>query len=152
MENRRVQIVDVDTVFDSAETQFVRLANDRAGLHPAASQPDRKSVDVMVASGGFAVLAHWCATEFAAPDHERVFQESACFEVFDERGLSLIDVATNFFEIGLEIFAWPAVAVPVRVIKLHETDAALDEPPRGPRGPLCKTTKPGRLSHSLPMP
>jgi hypothetical protein len=42
----------------------------------------------------------------------------------------LIDFAANLFESRLEIFAGAAVAVPVRVIKLHEAHAALDEPAR----------------------
>jgi hypothetical protein len=53
--------------------------------------------------------------------------QAAGFEVHDERGLALVDLVAALLEIALKIFAGAAVAVPVRVIELHEPRAALDE-------------------------
>jgi len=41
--------------------------------------------------------------------------------------LSLVDLATAGDEIDFEVFAGSAVAVPVGVVELHETETALDE-------------------------
>ena len=76
-------------------------------LHAAAGEPHRERVDVMVAAGGVAVLAHRRATEFAAPDDERVVEQAAGFQIVDERGLALIHFAANLLEIALEILAGP---------------------------------------------
>ena len=49
------------------------------------------------------------------------------FKVGDERGLGLIDLAATRDKINFQVFAGTAVAVPVGVIQLDETGAALDE-------------------------
>src|SRR4029453_14421168 len=84
----------------------------------------------MVAARGVAVFAHGGAAKFAAPNHEGVLQQAAGFEVFDERGLALIDIAANLFKIALQFLAGAAVTVPIGVVKLDKTNAAFDEPAR----------------------
>src|SRR5688572_21355049 len=130
VEDGGVKVVDVDAVFDRVEAEFVRLADDGAAFDATAGQPHGESVNVVVAASGVAVLAHGCAAEFAAPNDKGVVEEPAGFQVFHEGGLTLIDIAADFFEVALEIFAGAAVAVPIRVIKLHEADAALDQASR----------------------
>src|SRR6266513_4140652 len=64
--------------------------------------------------------------EFAAPDHERVVEQAALFEVGDERVAGLVHVlglATNAVR---QI----AVMVPARMIKLDKTHVALGHAPR----------------------
>ena len=77
MKNRRVQVVNVRAVFHGIEPEFVGLADNRPGSHAAAGEPHGESVYVMIAAGRFAVFAHRRASEFAAPDHERIVQQSA---------------------------------------------------------------------------
>ena len=52
------------------------------------------------------------------------------FEIGDERGLGLIDLAATRDEINFEVFSGTAMAVPVGVIQLDETRTALDEATR----------------------
>src|SRR5207249_1494693 len=68
-----------------------------------------------------AALAHGRAPEFARPNDERVFEHVALLEVGDQRHASAIDL------LRLQGYALldTAVVVPVFVIKLDETDAAL---------------------------
>jgi len=73
-----------------------------------------------------ATLDHRRATELPAPDHQRVVQQAALLEVFDERRRSLIGVATILFEVGHEA----AVLVPRLVENLDEAHAFFDEPAR----------------------
>src|SRR6185295_490177 len=49
MQNRRVQIVDVDFVFDRVKTEFVRLPVGDARFDSAAGEPDGVAVRMMVA-------------------------------------------------------------------------------------------------------
>ena len=120
--------VHVSPIFDRVEPEFVGLTQNGARFHAAAGEPHRERVDVMVAAGFFAVLAHGRAAEFATPHHERVFQQTTRLQIMHERGLALVDIAADFFEIALEVFARAAMRVPVCVIQLHETRAALDQP------------------------
>src|ERR1035441_7003812 len=68
-------------------------------------------------------LDHRGAAEFAAPEHQRVFQQAALLEVFDESGAGLVSL-TRLIDNALVDFA---VVVPAFMEKLDETDATLDE-------------------------
>ena len=127
VQNCRVDIVHVGAVGDGVEAEFVGLANHRAGLSAAAGEPHGEGVNVVVTAGGIAVLAHRGAAEFAAPDDKGVFEQAALFEIGDEGGLGLVDLATTGDKIDFEIFTWAAVAVPVGVIQLDKTRAPFDE-------------------------
>src|SRR6185369_14000926 len=50
VENRRVQIVDVNFFLDRVKTEFVGRAQDNAGFDAAAGQPNREAMRVMVAA------------------------------------------------------------------------------------------------------
>src|SRR5437867_1917539 len=129
MENRCMQVVHMHAIFDRVKTKFVGLADDRARFYSATRQPHRECVNVVIAPGGVAVLAHRCAAKFTAPNHQRVLQEPTGFEVLYERSLGLVDIAADFFEIALQIFAGTAVTVPVGVVKLDESHTAFNEAP-----------------------
>src|SRR5688500_3097434 len=126
----RVQIMHVHRIFDRIESQFVGLPQNLSWLHSAAGHPHRERINVMIASGGVAIFTHGRASEFSAPNHQRVVEQTARFQILHQRGLALIDFPANPFEITLQILARPAVAVPIRMVKLHETRASLDQPPR----------------------
>src|SRR5262245_21342546 len=81
----RLEVVDVDRVFGHAHPQFVRFAITDAGLHPAASHPEREGVGMMVAAPLGAIvqvaLQERRTAEFAPPDDERFVQQAAGLEV-----------------------------------------------------------------------
>src|SRR5205823_4613557 len=94
-QDRGVQVVDMDGVADDVVAEVVGLAVGQAALDAAASQPDREAAAVMVAPivvFGQRALAVDGAPELPAPDHERVVEQAALFEVLDERGGSLIRI------------------------------------------------------------
>ena len=72
MQDRRLDVMDVNAVADRGESEFIGLAHCHARLHASAGHPHRHGVDVMVAADRLANLAHRRAPEFAAPDDERV--------------------------------------------------------------------------------
>ena len=49
MQQRRVQIVDVNVVFDRLESEFIRGAVNRAAFDAAAGQPYAEAVRIVVA-------------------------------------------------------------------------------------------------------
>src|SRR5262249_45062713 len=71
VQERRVQVVNVDTVLDGVEAELVAFAEGKAGLGAAAGQPHREGVGMVVAAIA-AALHHRCAAELAAPDHQRL--------------------------------------------------------------------------------
>ncbi len=83
----------------------------------------------MVAADRLAHLAHRRPAELAAPDDQRVVEQSALFQVRDQgrmpadrpRGQTRSRPVVRFS-------AAAAVVVPVGVVELHEADAALHQP------------------------
>ncbi len=127
VENRGLEVVDVDAVLDGGEAELVGLAEGEAGFHAAAGEPHGISIDVVVATDHLADLAHRCAAELAAPDHEGGVEEAARLQVADQGGAGAVDLASDRVEIAGEILAGAAVVVPVGVVELDEAGTALDE-------------------------
>ena len=117
----------MDDVLHRGVTQLVRRAIDRAALHAAATEEHRETLHVMVATGATLVrLRHRRAPELAAPHDERVVEHPALLEVRDERGGRAVHVGG----VALDELHQVVVMVPVAVIKLDETHAALRQSPR----------------------
>ena len=70
VEDRGVDVVDVEPVFDGMEADLVGLADDDSRLDAAAGHPHGEAVGVMVAAVAF--LGHRRAAELAAPDDQRL--------------------------------------------------------------------------------
>ena len=84
----------------------------------------------MIASGhgleATAILTERGAAELAAPDHERLIEETALFQILQQRRDGLVRDAGVRGEFGIEI----AVLVPGRKEERHEACPALDETSR----------------------
>ena len=80
---------------------------------------------MMIAAIVAAALHHRRAAKLAAPEHERVVEQAALFQIAHQRGAGLIGVLAVLGEVLLEI----AVLVPGFVEQLHETHAALEQAP-----------------------
>ena len=90
MEESGVEVMNVHFTIHYAETEFVCLTVDVALLQSGTGHPHGKSVNVMIAPGGFAIFSHWCAAEFPTPDHESVVEKPPLLEVENKGGTSLI--------------------------------------------------------------
>ena len=124
-----VQVVHVHGILGDVVAEFVGLAVTGTGFDAAAGHPHGEATRMVVAAGFGAVplaLARDAAAELAAPDDEGVLEQSATFEILDERGAGLVGVATTRGAPGGEA----AVMIPVRMEELHEADAALDQATR----------------------
>ena len=128
LQNSGVDVGDVVSVLGGVEAQLVGAAVDDAALDAAAGQLHREAVNVVIAAVG--TLRARRAAELRGEDHERLFQQAAALEVFEQSRNWLVHLAAVLGVVGLEA----AVRVPGpgaagAVLHLNEADAALDEPP-----------------------
>ena len=93
MEEYGVKVKDVDGVLDDVIPEFARFAVDEVRLDPAAGHPNRETARVMIASvigGGEFALGIIGASKFAAPDDERIVQQTALFQILHQGGAGTI--------------------------------------------------------------
>ena len=127
VQDRGVQVVNVQFAFGHVKRKIVRLAID-AGLGSAARHPHAEATRVMV-STGFAgtdlALDHGTAAKLAAPDHQRVIQHAALLQIGHQRGARLIGGFAILFQFAVQI----AVVIPARVEQLDVADASFGQSP-----------------------
>ena len=111
------------SVLDREVAELVGRAVRDPAPDPAAREEQREALDVVVAA---VALRHRRAAELAAPDDERLVEQAALLQVQDQCRRRLVHLARLHGDVALD----PAVVVPVAVVELHETHAALDEAPR----------------------
>ena len=112
-----VQVIHVYDVFHGVIAQLVGGAVAGASLNAAAGKPHAEALDMMIAP---AALRHRRATEFRAPQDERVFPQTGALEVLDECGATLIHQLGGGLHSALDV----AVMIPATVIELNEPHAA----------------------------
>src|SRR5262245_52569008 len=72
-----------------------------------------------------AIFAQRRAAEFAAPDHERIVEHPALFQVFQQRRDRLVGHAAVERQFDIQI----AVMVPRSMVDVYEPHVALDQSP-----------------------
>src|SRR5262245_53926881 len=75
VEQRGMQVSDVDRLFDGAKADLVRSAKGGPASDGAAGEDGGVPPRIMISSG--ALFTHRHSTEFAAPNDERVVPQSA---------------------------------------------------------------------------
>lgn len=123
MQDRRVQIVEVDLVLDAVVAVFIRLTVGLACLGTSAGEPHRESVRVVVPA--VRVLGRRRAPELSTPDHKRLVKQASRLEVLEQARNGPVHLRAHLGETVLEI----EVMVPAVAVALHEPYAALAEPP-----------------------
>src|SRR5687768_14849441 len=129
MKDRCVQVVDVNGIGGDVVTEVVGLAVDDAALDAAAGHPDGEAAAVVIAAVVFLAsraLSVNGSAKLAAPDDQRLVKQAALFEVCNECGRRLV----GLFAIDRELSGKIVVLIPIPMVQLHESHAALDEPPR----------------------
>ena len=126
VQDRGVEVGDVERVLDDVVTEVVGLAVDLAAFGAAAGHPHGEAARVVIAAVVFlgqAALAVDRPTELSAPDDQSVIEHTALFEILDEGVAGLIDVLALAGHAACEI----AVVVPVVEVDLREAHAAFGE-------------------------
>jgi len=75
VEDGGVEVVDVDTVFDGAATEFIFGAVGEAGFDSATGHPGGEAVVIVVTALGS--FGGWGTSELPSPDDEGVFEQAA---------------------------------------------------------------------------
>ena len=75
-----MEVVWGDPIYSRLIAKFVRFAQREPLFDSTPGEPYRKRSWVVIAADEFhfgpvAILPHGCATEFAAPDNQRIFQQ-----------------------------------------------------------------------------
>ena len=91
MEHRGVEIVDHELLLHHPVAIVVGGAHDRAPLHSSTSHPHGEGLRIVITA--VAPLSKGSASEFAAPNHQRGFEQPPLAEVLDQGGDRLIDGA-----------------------------------------------------------
>ena len=104
VQDRRVQIVDVDVVLDGREAELVGGAVDVAALHAAAGQPHREAVVIVVAAVDLAGIRPGCGSSTVGVRPNSPPQITSVSSSMP----ALLEIGRAARAIGLVAFAWPA--------------------------------------------
>src|SRR5262249_24183197 len=130
MKNGRLEIVNVDTVFDGVIAEVIRCSVSNAGLDAAAGHPNGEGVLVMVPAKPFrsvALFVHRRSAEFPSPNNKSAVQQTATLQISNQSGNRLIRLLAAAHKAIAQVVAHRLpMAVPIPMIELHETDSALD--------------------------
>jgi hypothetical protein len=124
MQDGRMQIVNVDGIFDGIEAEVIGLAIDHTSLETAACHPNAEG-SIVVVSAVVATLDHRCATELAPPDHQGVFEQPEPLEILYQSGAWSIGRCC----VVLDAVGQIPVLIPNLMKKLHKTHASLEQSP-----------------------
>src|SRR5882762_1754668 len=102
VEDGSMQIVDVDLILRGVEAKIIGLAQRESCFDATAGQPIGEAIGVMIAPV-VSALDHGGAAKFAAPNHQRIFQEAALLQVLDERRGSLVGSFAILLQVGGKI-------------------------------------------------
>src|ERR1700744_5060270 len=129
IQNRGMDIVDMHRLLDGFKAEIVSGSINGASFHGPTGQPhgeaERIVIPALLHSPASSYFADWSATELRTADHERIFPETALFQVFDHRRECLIGVLRIDFvceDVGMSV---PRVAF--RVIELNHAYALFGE-------------------------
>ena len=84
MQERGLEILDVDAVFDDFVAKFIGGTVNVTSFESAAGHPDAETVRMVIAPqelASVACLDHWCAAKLTAEHDERFVQHAPLFEV-----------------------------------------------------------------------
>ena len=124
-----MQVVNVNWLVDNVVAEVVGFAVSFRWLDAPSGEPNRETAGVVVAAIAFVghqALAVDGAPELPAPHHQRFVEQSALFEVPDQRCRGLVGIGALLGELVRQ----RAVLIPSAMKELDEAHAALHQPSR----------------------
>src|SRR4029079_10305358 len=106
MKNRRVDIANMDGITNDIVAEIIRFAEDRSAADAAATHPHRVPARMMISS--IIIRAQFTLTidraaELAAPDDQRLIQQTALLQIKNECFARLVHVATLQRQVARQI-------------------------------------------------
>ena len=81
VQDRSMKMLDVKAILDGGAAELIGPAHAGAAPDAAAGHPHREAERVMVAARALAEFRGRLAAELAAPDDQRLIQQTAAFQV-----------------------------------------------------------------------
>lgn len=81
VQDRCVEIMDLNWIFNRVETEFVRCSMNIPMLEASASHPDTEG-SIVVISSVTTSLHHRRSSELAPPDDQSIFEEAESLKIF----------------------------------------------------------------------
>ena len=103
MQQRGVQIVNVDWILGHAKAEFVRLTITDSRFESAPRKPHGEGVNVMIAAGRVAHFAHRRAAKLATPHDNRVIEQARPLQITHQCGAGLVDFLGDGWQMRFEI-------------------------------------------------
>ena len=132
MQDRGLQVMDVNRILRDTKSQLVGLSVVEAPLHSAAGHPHGEAVRVVVSTENLpfrcAAFTEWGATELSSPDDQRLVEETALLQVLDQGGDGLVHRSALVRQSISQTGRCPgSMVVPAPVEELHEANPLLDQ-------------------------
>ena len=123
VQNRGLQIVNVDSIFGDVDAVVVGPPPGHAALNASTSHPHGKTAWVMIAAVVCfrqAALRVDRPTELAAPDNQRVIEHASLLEIPNQAGRRLVGVSA----LRSDLLRQVAVLIPASMEELYEPHAS----------------------------
>lgn len=127
MENRGIQVMNMDRFVDHIVAEIIRFAVDNPRFDASPCHPLGIAAGVMITPiicFRQTALAINRTSKLTSPNHQRIIQHSSLFEVTEQSGTRLIHDAT----LTPDVFRQVSVLVPLTNENLGESDAPLCHP------------------------
>ena len=129
VQDRCLQVVDMNRIFDRVHGELVTFSITNPGLHAAAGHPHGKGVRMMVSPPALPILDitlnKRSAAEFSTPNHQRILQQSAFFKICNEGRTWLICVLA----LRVELRRQAVVLIPSGMHQLNKLHSTLNHSP-----------------------
>ena len=133
VQDRRVQVVDRQDVFDGFETEFVGRAVADSAFDASSGEEGGKAVGIVISALG-TFLEHRHTAELGTPHNQRVVEQPSLPHVVNQcRGWLIHDAAVNVVLLSQLLMTVPVQASAAGVgpvEELHEANTFLDQSPR----------------------
>ncbi|CAD72466.1 hypothetical protein-transmembrane prediction [Rhodopirellula baltica SH 1] len=129
MQDRGVQVTDVQRVFDRGGTELVGRPVADAAFDSASGHPHGESVGVVVSAAAVGVFRGRLTSEFATPNDQGFVQHAGSFQIGQQRSDGLVSRSGVFVVVDFQVTVGVPVVVVVgtATVKLDEPNTALSQ-------------------------
>ena len=95
MQNRRVEIIDMNWLLDGSHAVFIGRSVDIAALDARAGEPGTKRPVVVLATGRICGVVERSTTELAGPDDQHIVEHAPLLQIAEQSRDRLVDLRSE---------------------------------------------------------